>query len=143
MEFELGVDTGVRFTLGKQPAEPRQVSHAMHRISRREKARGAQVQAFDRIEAKMLIKPRPPCGAQRIAGLQHTTQPRAGPAPHQAQMPATLRCHQFENDTGLAVAFDAEHNAFVSPLHRQYLIRLRSSAKAVVHSLGNCSPISR
>src|ERR1700722_7316061 len=69
----------------------------------------------------MLIKPRPPRGAQRIAGLQHAAQPRSGAAPHQAQMPATLDRHQFENDTGLAVPFNAENNAFVGPLHGDYL----------------------
>jgi hypothetical protein len=32
-------------------------------------------------------------------------------------MPATLCGHQLENNTGLAVPFDAENNAFVGPLH--------------------------
>jgi hypothetical protein len=26
-------------------------------------------------------------------------------------------CHQFENDGGLAVALDAEHNGFIDPFH--------------------------
>ncbi len=66
----------------------------------------------------MFIEPRPPCGAQRIAGFAaHRAAARSGAAPHQAQMPATLDRHQFKNDTGLAVPFDAENNAFVGPLH--------------------------
>jgi hypothetical protein len=30
--------------------------------------------------------------------------------------PMSMR-HQFENDAGLAVALDAEHDAFVDPFH--------------------------
>ena len=71
--------------------------------------------------AEMLVEPRPPGRAQRIARLQHAAQPRAGAAAHQAEMPAALLRHQFENDAGLAMAFDAEHDAFIGPLHRVYV----------------------
>src|SRR5215831_16110006 len=39
--------------------------------------------------------------------------------------PALLR-HQFENDAGFAVTFDAEHDAFIDPLHGGYVCTLPS-----------------
>ena len=118
----------------------------------------------------MVVEPRPPGRAQRIAGLQHPAQPRAGAAAHQAEMAAALLRHQFENDARLAVALDAEHDAFIGPLHGQMYVRWPSFRDAAtgadpesivtdrgygfpvlalpapndtVYSLGNSSPISR
>src|SRR5581483_3023914 len=84
----------------------------------------AQIETFDRIIAEMLVEPRPPGRAQQIAGLQHAAQPRAGAAAHQTEVPAALQRHQLENDAGLAVPFDAEHDAVVGPLHGRYVARL-------------------
>src|SRR5580704_7323946 len=100
---------------------------AMHGVRRREIAGGTQVEALDHIIAEMLVEPRPPGRAQRIAWLQHAAQSRAvAAAADQAEMTAALQRHQFENDARLAMALDAEHNAFVGPLHGRYLARPRA-----------------
>ena len=112
-----------------------------------EKSGGAQVRPLDRVVAEMVVEPRPPGGAQRISRLQHPAQPRAGAAANEPEMAAALMRHQFENDAGLAVALDAEHDAFVGPLHGRYVASFRGRAKRGArqrrHSLGNSSPISR
>src|SRR5580658_6761670 len=95
--------------------------HAVHRMRRGQKMRRAQIDRLDRVMAEMLIEPCPPSGAQRIAGLQHATLPLTGAAAHQAEMAAVLMRHQFENDARLAMALGAEHDAFVDPLHGEYL----------------------
>src|SRR5580704_3148952 len=100
---------------------------AVHGVRRREIAGGAQVEALDHIIAEMLVEPRPPGRAQRIARLQYAAQPCAvAAAAHQPEMAAALQRHQFENDARLAMALDAEHDAFVGPLHGSYLARPRA-----------------
>ena len=56
-------------------------------------------------------------------------------ARHQAEMAAVRLRHQFKNDARLAMALDAEHDAFVDPFHGIYLV--------AGHSFGNSKPISR
>ncbi len=161
MAFERGMDRGMRLTLGEQPAQRRKMRHAVDRMGRREISRRAEIKRLDGVMAEMLVEPRPPGRAQRIARLQHAAQPRAGAAAHQAEMPAVLARHQFENDARLAMALDAEHDAFIGPLHGLYLVRLviiregamiQSSrscmrlaglAGMTIHSFGNSNPISR
>src|SRR5258708_39648553 len=87
---------------------------------------GRKMEPLGGMVAEMLVEPRPPCRAQRIARLQHAAQPRADAAAHQAEMAAALVRHQFENDARLAVALDAEHDAVVGPLHGSYLARPRA-----------------
>src|SRR4029077_5353315 len=120
------IDGRVRLAFGKEPAQRRKMGHAMDRMGRGEKAGSAQVDALDGIIAEMLVEPRPPGGAQRIARLQHAAQPGADAAAHQAEMPAARLRHQFENDARLAMALDAEHDAFIDPLHGSYLARPRA-----------------
>jgi hypothetical protein len=79
----------------------------------------------------LLVEPGAPSCAQGVARLQHPAQTRARTAAHQAKMPAVLARHQFENDARLAMALDAEHNAFIGPLHGLYLVCLPSSAKMI------------
>ena len=76
-----------------------------------------QPQRLDRVVAEMLVEPRPPDHAHRVAGLQHRPQPRAAAAAHQAEMAAVLARHHLEDGVGLAVAPRAEHDAFVGPFH--------------------------
>src|SRR5258708_39576803 len=102
------------------------MGHPVHRVRRREIACGTKIEALDGIVAEMLVEPRPPCRAQRIARLQHAAQPRADAAAHQAEMAAALVRHQFENDARLAMPLDAEHDAVVGPLHGSYLARPRA-----------------
>ena len=121
--IERAVDRRMWLALGEQPAQCREMSDAVHGVRRREIAGRAQVEALDHIVAEMLVEPRPPRRAQRIAWLQYAAQPRAvAAAAHQAEMAAALQRHQFENDARLAMALDAEHNAFVGPLHAQVRI---------------------
>src|SRR5208282_1065420 len=91
--------------------------HAVDRMRRREESRRAQIGPLDRVMAEMLIEPRPPGRAQRVARLQHAAQARAGAAAHQAEMAAVPARHQFDNDARLAVALGAEHDGFIGPLH--------------------------
>jgi len=71
----------------------------------------------------MIVEPRPPGGAQRIARLQHAAKPAAGAAANEAEVPPARMRHQFKNDAGFAMAPHAEHNAFIDPLHALYLVR--------------------
>ena len=97
------------------------MGHAVHGVGRRQKARGSQMRTIDRIIAEVIVEPRPPGRAQRIPWLQNTPHSGACATAHQPQMaPAFLR-HQFNNDTGLAVALNAEHNGFIGPLHVDYV----------------------
>jgi hypothetical protein len=61
--FEDGVDAGMRLAFGEQAAQCREMDHSVNRMSRGEKRGSAQVQAFHRIIAEMLVEPRPPGGA--------------------------------------------------------------------------------
>src|SRR5579863_9804043 len=115
------MDARMRLAFGKQPAQRREVCHAMNRMRGREKTGRAQISALHRIIAEMVIKPRPPGRVQRIARLEHRAQPPPGAAAHQPKMPAALLRHQFKNDARLAIAPHAKHDAFVSPLHGAYV----------------------
>jgi len=127
------------------------MSDAMDGVRRRQKSGGAQMDALDRVIAEMVVKPRPPGRAQRISRLQHAAQPFANAAPNQAEMAAAFLCHQFENDAGLAIALDAEHDAFIGPLHGVYVMRLAAIRRLSPvmpghdqsHSFGNSNPICR
>ena len=99
------------------------MGYAVHGMGGGEKSRRAQIDPFDRVIAEMIVEPRPPGGAQRVARLQDTAQAGACAAAHQPEMAPVLLRHQFENDAGLAVALDAEHDAFIDPLHRGYVAR--------------------
>jgi hypothetical protein len=118
------MDARMWLALGKKAAQSREMGHTMHRMRRIEKSRRAQIDTFDRVIAEVIVEPRPPGRAQRIPRLQHPPQPRASTAAHEPKMTAALVRHQFENDARLAMAFDAEHNAFVGPLHGGYVMSL-------------------
>jgi len=66
--------------------------------------------------SEMLVEPRPPGRAQRVARLQYGAQSRAAAAAHQPEMTAVLARHQFENGACLAVPLEAEHDAFTAAL---------------------------
>ena len=88
-------------------------------MRRGKNAAGAQIRSFDRVVAEMLVEPRPPGGGDPscpAAASARRREPAA--AAHQAEMAAVLARHQFENGARLAVALDAEHDAFVGPFHR-------------------------
>src|SRR6266702_4866609 len=86
-------------------------------MGRGHEAGHAQRRSLHEVKPEMLIKPRPPGRAHRIAGLQNAAQARAGSAAHQPKVAAMRMRHQFENDAALAVALGAEHDAFVDPFH--------------------------
>src|ERR1019366_4624777 len=95
-----------------------QMADAIDRVRRREEVRRAQARALYRIISEMLVEPRPPDRAHGIADLQHRLHARAETAAHQPEMAAMRARHQLEDAAGLPVALDAEHNAFIGPLHR-------------------------
>src|SRR5207249_9474157 len=64
--------------------------------------------------------------ADAIARLQHGTQSRVRATAHQAQMAPVCARHQLEDYITLAVALAAEHDAFVGPLHRLVIPKLKS-----------------
>src|SRR5271155_2751581 len=160
--LERGMDRRVLLAFGEQAAQRRQMGHAVYGRGRREETCRAQIEALDCVKPEMLVEPRPPGRAQRIARLQHAAHAPAGAAAHQAEVPAVPARHQFENDAGFAVALDAEHNAFIGPLHGRNVICLSSSEKGdypetamrrflepppsramTSQSFGNSKPISR
>src|SRR5262245_16451234 len=86
-------------------------------VKRREEMRRAQGEAFHRIVAEMLVEPRPPAGAHRLARLQHRLEARAETTAHEPEMTAVFARHQLEDGIRLPVTLDAEHDAFIGPLH--------------------------
>src|SRR5262249_15905595 len=66
---------------------------------------------------EVLVEPRAPDRAHRIARLQHRPHPRAGTAAHEAEMPAVLAGHQLQDGIDLAVPTHAEHDPRIGPLH--------------------------
>ena len=93
------------------------MGHSINRVRSREQARGRQIEPFHHVMAEMLVEPRAPGGTDPIARLQHRPQPRAASAPHQAEVTPVLARHQLDDDIRLPVALDAEHDAFICPLH--------------------------
>ena len=114
---EMVVHLRVRIALRQQPAQRRQMRDAVDHV-RRGQLRGAvQAQRLDRVMPEMLVEPRAPDHAHRVAGLQHRAQPRAAAAAHQAEMAAVLARHHLEDGIGLAVTPRPQHDAFVGPFH--------------------------
>ena len=116
----------VRFAVIPGRRKRGEMGDAMHGMRGVEERGGAQIDPLDRIIAEMVVEPRPPGRAQRIAGLQDAAQPGAGAAAHQPEMAAALLRHQFENDARLAKPPHAEHDAFIGPLHGMYVVPLSS-----------------
>src|SRR5262249_21299802 len=133
--LERRMDARVRIALGQQPAERAEMGHAIDRVCGTEEGGGRQLEPFHRVAAEMLVKARPPGGSDPIAGLQDRTHARARPAPHQTEMAAVLARHQLEDGARLPVPPHAQHDAFITPLHRRY--------PSSLYSFGNSSPISR
>src|SRR5215469_11555768 len=120
------------------------MGHPMQRICLVQKTRGAQIGRFDEVKTEMLVEPRAPGRAHRVAGLQDAAQTRPRSAAHQPKMAPMRPRHQFENDTAFAVALDAEYDAFVHPFHAGYLyIYAYERSIALFYSFGNSSPIAR
>ena len=67
---------------------------------------------------EMLIEPRTPDRAHRVAGLEHRAELGTHSATDQAEMPAVFPRHHLEDCIRLPVAARAEHDAFVGPFHR-------------------------
>ena len=65
----------------------------------------------------MLVEPRAPRRLHDVAGLQNRLESLRAPAMDEAEMAAVLAGHQLEDDARLAVLADAEHDAFIGPLH--------------------------
>ena len=107
----------MRIALGQQPHQRGQMGDAIDRVRRGEEIRRAQAHRLHRVIAEMLVEPRPPGRAHAIAGLQHRLHARAEAAAHQPEMAAMLARHQFEDAARLPVPLDAEHDAFIGPLH--------------------------
>jgi hypothetical protein len=58
------------------------MADAMQRMRLRQKGGCAETCTLDEVKPEMLVKPRPPGRAHRVARLQNAAQPRAGPAAH-------------------------------------------------------------
>ena len=123
----------MRLALGEQPAQGREMRDAVDGMRRGEKTCRAQIDSFDRIVAEMIVEPRPPSGAQRIPRLQPArrreplpprTRPRWRPRSRVINSRMTLR---------LAVALDAEHDAFIDPLHGDVCTTAHSGASPTGH----------
>src|SRR4051794_39738280 len=89
----------------------------VERMRERQKGRCAQSHGFDRKVAEMLVEPRAPHGANRVARLQNRAQARARPAAHQTEMPPMPARQQFEDGVRLSVSAYAQHHCFVGPFH--------------------------
>ena len=118
-------------------AQRGQVRDAVDRMG---SAKKLAARRFDRLDgeiAEMLVEPRAPSGAHAYCPAAGSAAcASASAAAHQAEMAAVLARHHFEDDAGLAVALDAEHDAFVGPLH--------AVVRKWPHLLfGNSRPISR
>src|SRR5262245_674828 len=124
-----GMDVRMRVALRQQAAQRGEMRHAVEGMGNAQERGRARVESFDRIVTEMLVEPRSPGGDDAIAGLQHRLQPRPRPSPNQAEMAPVRAREQLKDGIGLSMASNAEHDAFVAPLHR--------------YSFGNSSPISR
>ena len=69
----------MRIALRQQPAQRREMRHAVDHMRGRQQRRGMQLQRLDRVVAEVLVEPRAPDRAHHVAGLQHRPQPRAAP----------------------------------------------------------------
>ncbi len=117
MSIESDVETRVRIALGQQSHQRRKMRDAVDRVRRGEEIRRAQILPLDAVIAQMLVEPRPPGGADAVAGLQHRLHARAEGAAHETEMAAVFARHQFEDAARLPVPLDAEHDAVIGPLH--------------------------
>src|SRR5215470_11559745 len=104
---------------------------AMHGVGGGEKACGTQVDTLHGVVAEVIVKPRPPSGAQRVPRLQDPAQTGTCAAAHQPEMAPALLRQQFEDDAGFAMALDAEHDAFIDPLHGTYVYTTRCHSRAL------------
>ncbi|KAH2813986.1 hypothetical protein KXV85_004903, partial [Aspergillus fumigatus] len=111
------VDVLVRIPLGQQAHQRRQMRHAVDRMRGCQQRAGARLRDLDRVGAEMLVEPRPPHRAHRIAGLQQRPHPRARAAAHEAKMPAVLARQELGDGGGFAMPPHAQHDAFVGPFH--------------------------
>ncbi len=114
---EFIVQPFMRIALGQQPHQRGKVRDAIDRMGRGKETRGPQVERLHGEIAEMLVEPRPPGGAHAVAGLQDRLHARGKAAAHQAEMAAVPARHHLEDAAGLPVALDAEHDAFIGPLH--------------------------
>ena len=79
------------------------------------------------------------------AGLQQRPHPRAGPAAHQAQMPAVRARQKLDDGGGFAMPAHAQHDAFVGPFHAVGIAPFAAwgADASAAHPRGNSSPTSR
>ncbi len=85
--------------------------------------------------AELIRQPRPPAGADLVAGLQHAARSPAGTAAHEPRMPAMAARKQRQHHGGLAERAGREYDSFVAPLHRRRVSQAgntRQSAPALV-----------
>ena len=82
-------------------------------------------------DAEALVEARPPRQADPVAGLEHRLHPARAPAMHEPEVAAVGPGHEFEDDAGLALAAQAEHQGLVGPLHARVLRRRRGDASAL------------
>ena len=78
----------------------------------------------------MLVEPRAPDEADRIAELERRPQPRRPSAAHEAEMAAMRAGHRFDDRRGLAVPADADDEPLVAPFHERARLRFRERADA-------------
>src|SRR5271166_4614469 len=87
------------------------------RVRLREKVRRPFLQRLDGIITEMLVEAGAPGRADAIAGLQDRLHARAEASAHQSEVAAVLARHQLEDGARLPVPLDADHDAFIGPLH--------------------------
>jgi len=111
------VEIRMGIALWQQPHQSDQMTDAINRVRRGEETCRPQMQTFDRVVAKMFVEPCPPGSTHTISRLQYGLESRSKSTTHESEMAAVVTRHQLEDGARLPVPFDANHDAFIGPMH--------------------------
>ena len=137
----------VRIALGQQAHQRAEIADAGERKAAGDEPTGPQRERFHRIGAEMFVEARAPDEAETVAGLQGALQARRSAAAHQPEMASMLARHRLDDRRTLAMAPNADDDAFVAPFHRaapsQVLIRWRGGGTLERRSaMNSAAPVS-
>ncbi len=124
------VEFGVRLAFEEEAEQTGEMAHAVEGQPRSHQTGRHRFDGLDGEGAQALVEAGAPGGADAVAGLQHRLHPARAPAMHQPEMPSVVPGHEFEDDAGLALTAQAEHQPVVGPLHRRVLGNGRRVANA-------------
>jgi hypothetical protein len=80
---------------------------------------GSHPGRFDLKQTQLLLEARPPGEGHAVAALEDGPEPSRAPAVHEAEMPAMVAGHHFEDDARLAVLAGSQNDALISPVHEE------------------------